>query len=154
MNFWSVSLISLAVGLILVMGGALVMYVGSLVKSAYELKVEIQGEVAAGMQRLEEETDKKTRWMKREIVEEVEKTRAALQTDTHRKMTEVAELLGRRVAELEEANRASRQEVGKVLEGLRQDILLLDQRQRALRPAPSAPSPTEDPKPSAPDQPA
>ncbi|OIQ86453.1 hypothetical protein GALL_316870 [mine drainage metagenome] len=156
MSFWTVMLISLAIGLLLIIGGTLVMYVGSLVKNAYELKVEMQNDMNAGMQRLEEETEKKTRWIKRDIVEEVEKIRAALQTENQKRMNETAEMLGRKLTELDTAWKANSQDVAKVLDSFRQDILRLDQRQRSLKrdltataePQAAAPSP-EAPTPAA-----
>lgn len=133
MEFWTVTLISVAAGLVLVIGGALVVYMGSLVKSAYQLKIEIQGEMADGQRKVEEDVDKKLRWIKRDLVEEVEKIKGGLQADSQRRIAEMAAAIDKRLAEAAEEWRRDRAETLKVLEGLRHDMVILDQRQRSLR---------------------
>lgn len=147
MSFWTVILISLAIGLLLVIGGSLVVYMGSLVKNAYELKVEIQNDMEAGLKRIEEESEKKTRWIKRDLIEEIEKLKSSLSTDNQRKFGEMTEGLVKSVAELEQTYKRDRQEMIKVIDALRQDVITLDQRLKSLKrdaPAPSAPAPAAE----------
>ncbi len=133
MEFWTVSIIGLAAGLILVIGGALVIYMGSLVKSAYQLKIEIKADVDGGLRRLEEEVEKKIRWVKRDLVEEVDKVKTALQTDNQRKISEVLDGFINRLAACEGALLNDRTEVAKHFEDLRNDVTVLDQRLRFMR---------------------
>ena len=133
MSFWTVTLISLAIGLLLVIGGSLVVYMGSLVKNAYELKVEIQNDMEAGLKRIEEESEKKTRWIKRDLIEEIEKLKTSLSTDNQRKFGEMTEGLVKSVAELEQTYKRDRQEMVKIIDALRQDVMTLDQRMKSLR---------------------
>ncbi len=133
MDFWTVTLISLIAGLILVIGGALVIYMGSLVKSAYELKVEIQSDVDEGLRRVEEETDKKSRWIKRDLVEEIEKIKTNLTTDNTRRFNELMEGANARMSQLEETIKRERETSARVIEGLRHDVMVLDQRLRAMK---------------------
>lgn len=158
MSFWTVILISLAIGLLLVIGGSLVVYMGSLVKNAYELKVEIQSDMEAGLKRIEEESEKKTRWIKRDLIEEIEKLKSSLSTDNQRKFGEITEGLVKSVAEMEQTHKRDRQEMIKVIDALRQDIMTLDQRMKSLKrdaaapsaPAPAAEAPVESPAAEAP----
>lgn len=133
MEFWTVTLISLAAGVVIVIGGALVWYMGSLVKSAYQLKIDMKADMEAGRKRIEDDVEKKMRLIKRDIVDEVEKIKTALQTDAQRRMNEIADTLGKRLTEVIEEWRVQQDETAKLLEGLRHDITVLDQRQRNLR---------------------
>jgi hypothetical protein len=140
MSFWTVILVSLVLGLLLVIGGTLVSYMGSLVKNAYTLKVEIQAEMEAGLKRAEEESDKRTKWIKRDLVEEIDKLKSAVSTDNQRKFAELADELTKKVEELEQAHKRDRQEMVRVIDALRQDVMTLDQRLKSLRrDAPPAP---------------
>jgi cell division protein FtsX len=153
MSFWTVTLISLAIGLLLVIGGSLVVYMGSLVKNAYELKVEIQNDMEAGLKRIEEESEKKTRWIKRDLIEEIEKLKSSLSTDNQRKFGEMTEGLVKSVAELEQTHKRDRQEMIKVIDALRQDIMTLDQRLKSLKRDAQAPAAAPPADPTAPEAP-
>lgn len=151
MGFWSITLIGLVAGLILVIGGALVVHMGSLVKNAYELKVEIKSDVEEGQKRIEAEVDKRLKWIKHDLIEDLEKSKAAIETTTQRQLSESLLAMDKRLAELTEGLAKDRADYGKVLEGLRTDIMVLDQRIKNLRretkpPEPSpAPAATEPP---------
>jgi len=149
MNFWTVTLVSLAIGLLLVIGGSLVVYMGSLVKNAYQLKIEIQSDMEAGLRRIEEESEKKTRWIKRDLVEEIDKMKTALTTDNQRKLSELTESLAKRVEEVDQAQKRDRQEMVKVVDAMRQDIMTLDQRIKSLRQQPPPAQPAASPPPEA-----
>ena len=153
MSFWTVTLVSLAIGLLLVIGGSLVVYMGSLVKNAYELKVEIQNDMEAGLKRIEEESEKKTRWIKRDLIEEIEKLKSSLSTDNQRKFGEMTEGLVKSVAELEQTHKRDRQEMIKVIDALRQDIMTLDQRLKSLKRDAQAPAAAPPADPTAPEAP-
>ncbi len=127
MEFWSVTLVGLAAGLVLVIGGALVIYMGSLVKSAYQLKIEIKSDVDEGLRRLEEEVEKKIRWVKRDLVEEVDKVKTAMQTDNQRKIAEVLDGFIKRLTACEAALLNERSETTNAFESLRNDVTVLDQ---------------------------
>jgi len=133
MDLWVITLISLVAGLVLVIGGALVVYMGSLVKSAYQLKIEIKSDMDEGLRKIEEDTDKKSRWIKRDLVEEVEKIKGNVTAENQRKFAELADTLAKRLAEAEEVGRRDRAEIVKLIEGLRRDVMTLDQRMRTLR---------------------
>jgi cell division protein FtsX len=133
MDLWTITLISLVAGLVLVIGGALVVYMGSLVKSAYQLKIEIKADMDEGLRKIEEDTDKKSRWIKRDLIEEIDKIKGNVTTDNQRKFAELADTLSKRLTEAEDIGRHDRAEIVKLIEGLRRDVTTLDQRIRSLR---------------------
>ncbi len=133
MEFWTVTLISLAAGLVLVIGGALVVHMGALVKSAYQLKIEIKAEMDDGQKKIHEDVDKKLRWIKRDLIEEIDKIKAGLQADHQRRVAETTAAVEQRLGAAAEEWRNDRIETLKILDGLRHDVLVLDQRQRGLR---------------------
>ncbi|MGE5505400.1 MAG: hypothetical protein ACM31L_13335 [Actinomycetota bacterium] len=133
MSFSVVLIISLAAGVILVVGGGLMMYMGNLVRSAYELKVQINSEVDERLTKMAEELDKKSRWIKRDLLEEIDKIKVALQSDSARKFQELADPVVKRLGEYEEILRNERAEWVKAVESDRQNINALDQKIRMLR---------------------
>lgn len=133
MEFWTVTLVGLAAGLVLVIGGALVIYMGALVKSAYQLKIQIKSDVDDGLRRLEEEVEKKIRLVKRDLVEEVDKVKTAMQTDNQRKIQESLDGFINRLTACEGALVNDRTEAAKLFEALRNDVMVLDQRLRYIR---------------------
>ncbi|MBF0391265.1 MAG: hypothetical protein HQL38_01170, partial [Alphaproteobacteria bacterium] len=126
-------MLSLAAGGVLIIGGGLMMYMGSLVKSAYQIKVEIRSEMEQGIRRLEEDIDKKSKWIKRDLIEEIDKMKAAVQTDNTKRFNEFLDTINKRVAEFESGVTRDRNEILKVIENHRQTITNLDQRMRALK---------------------
>ncbi|MBI2235789.1 MAG: hypothetical protein HYU60_02330 [Magnetospirillum sp.] len=133
MSFSAVLIISLAAGVILVIGGGLMMYMANLVKNAYELKVQISADVDERFAKLAEELDKKSRWIKRDLLEEIEKIKLAMQSDNARKFAEMTDPLNKRFDEMGELLRNERAEWVKAVESDRQNISALDQKLRALR---------------------
>ncbi len=133
MEFWTVTLISLVAGLVLVIGGALVMYMGSLVKSAYQLKIEIKAEMDEGQKKIQDDVDKKLRWIKRELIEEIDKIKVGLLADHQRRLTETTAILDQRLAEATAEWRNDRAATISALGALQRDVAVLDQRQRSLR---------------------
>lgn len=133
MNFWTILLLSLAAGGILIIGGGIMMYMGSLVKSAYQIKVEIRSEMEEGIRRLDEDMDKKSKWIKRDLVEEIDKMKSAVQSDNSKRFNEYLETINKRLMDFESSVTRDRNELLKVIENHRQTITNLDQRLRALK---------------------
>lgn len=131
MGFSTVLVISLAAGVILIVGGGLMMYMANLVKSAYEIKVQINTEVEERLTKMGEDLDKKSRWIKRDLLEEIEKIKAALQTDNARKMEELTGSLRQKVDGFESLLHNERVEWVKAVDMDRQAIAGLDARLKA-----------------------
>ena len=126
MSFSTVLIISLAAGVILVVGGGLMMYMANLVKSAYEIKVQINTEVEERLSKMGEDLDKKSRWIKRDLLEDIDKVKGNLLSDNTAKLNELtAPLLGR-IEALEQALKAERTEWQKAVDSDRQAIASLE----------------------------
>lgn len=128
MGFSTVLIISLAAGVILIVGGGLMMYMGNLVKSAYDIKVQINTDVEDRLTKMAEDLDKKSRWIKRDLLEEIDKIKVALQTDNARKVDDMMAPLMAKLDGFEAALRNERAEWVKAIEADRQAIAGLDGR--------------------------
>jgi len=151
MSMSSVVIVSLAAAVILVIGGGLVMYMSSLVKNAYELKVQISADIDARLGKMAEDLDKKSRWIKRDLIEEIEKIKVALETENGRKFEVLALSLNDSVEGINAQVRRDRTEWSAAIERDRLLIAQLDSRIDALRAdlkttsSPAAPSPAPQP---------
>lgn len=133
MSFSTVLIIAFAAGAILVVGGGLMVYMGNLVRSAYEIKVQINADVDERLNKMSEDLDKKSRWIKRDLLEEIGKIKEALQTDNARKIAELSDPLIKRLDALEAMVKSSHGDLVKAIESDRASIASLDQRLKALR---------------------
>lgn len=141
MGFSTVLIISLAAGVILIVGGGLMMYMGNLVKSAYEIKVQINTDVDDRLTKMAEDLDKKSRWIKRDLLEEIEKIKAAVQSDNARKLDELAGPLMARLEAFEQHLVNERAEWVKAVEADRAAIAALEARVKTPPRQPKLPDP-------------
>jgi predicted phage gp36 major capsid-like protein len=133
MSMSTVLIISLAAGVILVVGGGLLMYMAQLVKNAYELKVQINSEVNERLTKMAEDLDKKSRWIKRDLLEEIEKIKIAMETSNAQKFAELTEPFGKRLEIMEETLRRDRAEWQKAVQEDRDAMQKLDARLGTVR---------------------
>ncbi|WP_237051335.1 hypothetical protein [Magnetospirillum sp. ME-1] len=133
MSMSTVLIISLAAGVILVVGGGLLMYMAQLVKNAYELKVQINSEVDERLTKMAEDLDKKSRWIKRDLIEEIEKIKIAMETSNAQKFAELTQPFMQRLEAMEEMLRKDRAEWTKALNEDREVIKALDAKLGAVR---------------------
>jgi polyhydroxyalkanoate synthesis regulator phasin len=133
MGLSTVLIISLAAGVILVVGGGIMMYMANLVKSAYEIKVQINADVDERLSKMAEDLDKKSKWIKRDLMEEIDKIKTGLETQANRRFQEMSEPLAKQAEDIELLFRAERTEWVKAIDTDRQTIAGLDSRIRALR---------------------
>lgn len=133
MGFSTVIIVALAAGVVLVIGGGLMVYMGNLVRSAYELKVQINTEVEDRLTKMGDDLDKKARWIKRDLLEEIDKIKTALQTDNARKIAELSEPLLHQLQALEAQLRDERGQLAKAIEANREGLTALDGRLKALQ---------------------
>ncbi|SEH37503.1 hypothetical protein SAMN04244559_01977 [Magnetospirillum fulvum] len=153
MSMSSVIIVSLAAAVILVIGGGLVMYMSSLVKNAYELKVQISADIDARLGKMAEDLDKKSRWIKRDLIEEIEKIKVALETENGRKFEALALPLNNSLEGINAQVRRDRAEWSAAIERDRLLIAQLESQIDALRgdlKSPSSPSgsaPAQEPIP-------
>lgn len=128
-----VIVMSLVAGLFLVVGGGLIMYMSNLVKAAYALKIELNNELESNFKKMDEDIEKRIKWVKKDMVDEVEKIKIALQADTERKSDEFTGTFTGRIAKLEETVKAEQAEVRKAFEEDRQALTILDKKLNVLR---------------------
>lgn len=155
MSMSSVVIISLAAAVILIVGGGLMMYMADLVKNAYELKVQITADVDSRLSKMTEDIDKKSRWIKRDLIEEIEKIKAALETENIRRFEALALPLNNSVETFDAQIKRDRIEWSAAIERDRILIAQLDDRIEGLRretnrdapssPQSSGPVPSPDP---------
>ena len=133
MGLSTVLIITLAAGVILVVGGGIMMYMANLVKSAYEIKVQINADVDERLSKMAEDLDKKSKWIKRDLLEEIDKIKTGLETQSNRRFQDMAEPLTKQAEVVEQMFLKERTEWIKEIEADRQSIVSLDSRVRALR---------------------
>ena len=139
MSFSTVLIISLAAGVILIIGGGLMMYMANLVKSAYEIKVQINSEVEDRLNKMGDELDKKSKWIKRDLLEEIEKIKSNMNTEAQTKVAELTQPFTARLDALEAALKAERAEWVKAVDSDRAAITNIDNRLKSLgKPGPAA----------------
>jgi|GEM_PF-1165106 len=132
MSFSTVLIISLAAGVILIIGGGLMMYMANLVKSAYEIKVQINSEVEDRLTKMGDELDKKSKWIKRDLLEEIEKIKSNMHTEAQTKVGELTQPFTARLDALEAALKAERAEWVKAVDSDRAAITNIDNRLKSL----------------------
>jgi hypothetical protein len=133
MSMSTVVIISLAAAVILIIGGGLVMYMANLVKNAYELKVQIASDVDTRLGKMAEDLDKKSRWIKRDLIEEIEKIKVALETENFRKFEALALPLNNSVEAFDAQIKRDRGEWTAAIERDRILIAQLDDQIESLR---------------------
>lgn len=121
MSFAAVLGIALVIGTTLILGIAIVSYVSSLAKSAYELKVEMRRDLDDGLKAMEAEVARALKWARGELAGEVEKSRALMTEDLERRQAEIEARLAADLDAREAAWAAER-------EGLKTEIALLEDR--------------------------
>jgi hypothetical protein len=151
MSVSTVVIISLAAAVVLVIGGGLVMYMANLVKNAYELKVQIASDIDARLAKMAEDLDKKSRWIKRDLIEEIEKIKVALETENSRKFIALSDPLTKTIEDVDVQIKHERGDWTAAIERNQILIAQLDAKietlRREIRSAPPQPS-QPDPQPA------
>ena len=156
MGMSSALFVTLGAALMLIICGGIVVYALTLVKSAYEIKVQIRNDIEERLVKMGEELDQKTRRVKLELIDDINKVRAGLAIDNGRRLEELADQRTKRVDALPQALRAERGEWVRAILADRLNLTQLDGRAKALArilrgietqlgiaPAPAAPPPSE-----------
>ena len=108
MNSISLAGIALLVVFVVLIVSALISYMSSLVKNAYQIKVEIRSEMEDGMRRMSEDSERWIRATKRELLDEVAKGRLILENENTRHFSELAEAIKKQITDLDDAVRSDR----------------------------------------------
>lgn len=110
MSMSAVLLISLAAAVVLVVGGGLMMYMSNLVRNAYELKVQINSDMEQQIKTVSDDIEKRSKWIKRDLIEELEKFKAAQIQSSARTIQDAIDPLSRRIDALEQVLKKERTE--------------------------------------------
>lgn len=123
----SVTALTIGIAVIIIVAAALIAYMSSLVKNAYEIKVQMQADMEDGMKRIEQDVEKKLQWIKRDLSEQAEKARSSIE-ERHQHLRE--ELRGEIKAAndlLEQEYGAERTEVIRMVSALTADLARVKQ---------------------------
>lgn len=148
----SIAVITIAIAVVLVIGLALLSYVSSLVKSAYQIRVDMRSDLDSGLKRLDEEMRQKSRWMRTEVGEDVAKMKQALERETEERLSTIQAEFQAAVRQMDTASRGDTATLHDQLAQAHHRIAALEQDLRALkdeaarraaigRPPPQSPSP-------------
>lgn len=88
MNAGSVTGMTVVIALLGVLVVGLLTYMSALVRRAYELRVELHNEIERGLRRIEDDLDAKSRRLKREVQEDIGKSKDAIRQDNDRRYEE------------------------------------------------------------------
>ncbi|MBI4968081.1 MAG: hypothetical protein HZC25_08165 [Rhodospirillales bacterium] len=133
LNFFSVTVIVFILALIGVFAMALIMYLSSLVKSAYQIRIEMRADLDEGLKRIDDELNKKGRWLKRDLLEEVDKIRANTIADFARRQSELYEEIRKLIAGVDAALRQDMSGMGENVKNLLDQAHALDHRVKGIR---------------------
>lgn len=108
MSYSTIIGLSMVVVTLLMTGGGLVYYMANLVRNAYALKVDMQNNLQGGLDHIENEFNKKTKWMRSELSEDVNRMKAAVQQDIESRLGTITAQLQKVVTDLDAAAREER----------------------------------------------
>ncbi|AEO48603.1 hypothetical protein [Rhodospirillum rubrum] len=91
-------------GLAIVLIGAMINYMSSLVKSAYQIKIELRADLESGLQSMRDDIDRRAKWAKGEMIEETAKIRDSLTQQANDRTSALRESLLRAVVEARDAD--------------------------------------------------
>ena len=125
--------ITLVVAVVVVFVVGLLSYVSSLVKNAYQIKVEMRSDMEAGLKRVEDDLNKKSKWMRSQLAEEVTKLKDNLEQDNARKLDTLQNRLQSSIQEAQKLASSGHQENRKVVTELSRRLASLEKDMAALK---------------------
>ncbi|EKV28109.1 hypothetical protein C882_1110 [Caenispirillum salinarum AK4] len=152
MDVGSVTGMTVIVALLGVLVVGLLTYMSALVRRAYELKVELHNEIERGLKRIDEDLDAKNRRLKREVQDDIAKSKDAIRQDNERRHEETISLVDGTLDAFREQLQTTTAEQNKVIEDLRARQATLKREishvNAALQRAGVAPAPAPAPAPA------
>ncbi|MCF8479008.1 MAG: hypothetical protein K9H25_01120 [Rhodospirillum sp.] len=125
--------ITVAIALVIILVGALVNYMSSLVKSAYQIKVELRNDMETALKDMQSDIDKRAKWLKRDMVEETNKVREGMETANAKKIEEIKVTLTAIASEAREAGRADMTALAEGVAALVVRVEILEQEGKARK---------------------
>ncbi|MGC2855437.1 hypothetical protein ACM64Y_08175 [Novispirillum sp. DQ9] len=133
MSFGAVAGITLAIAVVLVMGVGLMSYVSTLIKNAYQIKVELRSDVDTAIARMEAEMDRRGKALRKELADDAGQLRDAVKTENERRLKEIEDRLQAASKDLQEAARGDKMAVQKVLSDLQTRLKALETDMAAVK---------------------
>jgi hypothetical protein len=119
---------TIALILFVVIGCILVVFLGYMVRSAYDIRIGLKAQLDRGLRAVEEDGAKKGRQLRQELGGEIERARGAIFEDSRRKLTEALATMDKRQAEFETTIRQERIHMSVTLDVLREEMAELGRR--------------------------
>lgn len=127
MDYMTLTVVTIGVAAVVVLGFFLISYMSSLVKNAYQIKVEMRNDMETNFRRIEDELTKKSKWMRAELGEDVSKMKTSVETENDRRLTSIETRLKETVAQLDELVRGDRQDMRQVMESVQRRLGTIEQ---------------------------
>ena len=123
---------TIALVLLVVIGAIMAVFMGYIVRTAYELKIDMKARFDKNLRLIDEESNKKARGLRQELGADIERARAALFEDARRKLGEATVEMGKRESEFQAAVRQERVQLTVALDSLRDEVAALHSRMDEL----------------------
>lgn len=123
---------TIAMVLFVIIGCILVVFLGYMVRSAYDLRIGLKAQMDRGLKAVEEDGAKKARTLRQELGTEIERTRGIIIEDARRRLADSLSAMEARQAEFESTVRQERIEMSVTLDALREEMAQLAQRVHEL----------------------
>jgi hypothetical protein len=119
---------TIAMVLFVIIGCILIVFLGYMVRSAYDLRIGLKAQMDKGLRSVEEDGAKKARALRQELGAEIERARHAVIEDARRRLTDSLAAMEKRQSEFESTVRQERIEMSVSFDMLRDEISALTRR--------------------------
>lgn len=119
MSAGSITAVTIIVGLLGVLVIGLLSYMSSLVRRAYELKVELRSELERGLAQMEGDIDMRSKKMRQDVQDDVTKLKNALRQDVEQRHAETLRTVNETVAAFREQQERTLADHVRAIEDLR-----------------------------------
>lgn len=133
MGFGSVAGVTLAVAAVIVLAVMLMSYVSSLVKNAYQIKIELRSDVDNAIAAMNAEIARSSKLLRKELGDDAGKVRDNIAQDAERRLAEIEQRLIKSIADQTQADRSARQDTQARIEDLARRIRTLERDVAALK---------------------
>jgi hypothetical protein len=128
MDSGAASWTTIAMILFVVVGCILVVFLGYLVRSAYDMRIGLKAQLDRGLRDVQEDSVKKARQLRQELGAEIERARAAIFEESRKRVGEAAAAVESRWLEFEKTGRQERVDTAMSLDALRDELAALRRR--------------------------
>jgi hypothetical protein len=119
---------TVALILTVIVGCILAVFLGYLVRSAYDMRIGLKAQMDRSLRAIEDENNKRARSLRQELGADIERARSNVFDEARRRLTEALASLESRQLEVERASRQERVEISVTMDALRDEMAALRQR--------------------------